>query len=82
MTFRFQEDDEVILKNDQDHAWFLPAGSRGVVFCQYATNPPSYEVTFKDVRGSAFGVVVCEDEIEPVRGARAATPVHSAVSTA
>jgi len=82
MTFRFQEDDEVILKNDQDHAWFLPAGSRGVVFCQYATNPLSYEVTFLDIRDQAFGTVVYEDEIELVRGAMSATPIRSAVKAA
>ncbi len=64
MTFRFQDGDEVMLKDGEGHAWFLPAGSRGIVFCQYATTPPAYEVNFRDVKGEAFGSVVYEDEIE------------------
>lgn len=64
MTFRFQEDDKVVLKTGEDHAEFLPAGSQGVVHCQYTTTPPAYEVTFLDSQGEQFGTIVCEDEIE------------------
>jgi len=64
MTFKFQDGDEVMLKNGEGHAWFLPAGSRGIVFCQYATNPPAYEVNFRDVEGEGFGSVVYKEEIE------------------
>ena len=67
MTFKFQEGDEVTLKDGEGHAWFLPAGSRGIVFCQYATNPPAYEVNFRDVKGEVFGSVVYEEEIELAR---------------
>lgn len=66
MMFRYQKDDEVILKAGESHAWFLPTGSRGVVFCQYTTTPPSYEVNFEDVEGQQFGTIVDEDEIEAV----------------
>ena len=66
MKFRFQDGDEVVLKNGEDHAWFLPTGSRGVVFCQYSTTPPAYEVNFCDIRGETFGAVVYEDELDMV----------------
>ncbi len=81
MTFRFQCGDEVMLKDGERHAWFLPAGSRGTVFCQYATTPPAYEVNFRDVKGEEFGSVVYEDEVEPVRE-RAAPPGRKAVTVA
>ncbi len=65
MTFRFQEGDTVALK--EDHTKFLPAGSRGTVFCQYDTAPPAYEVNFQDAAGDLFGAIMHEDEIEPAR---------------
>lgn len=70
MTFKFQEGDAVALR--EDHTEFLPAGSRGTVFCQYDTTPPAYEVNFQDTAGELFGAVMYEDEIEPVHK-RAAT---------
>ena len=79
MKFRFQDGDEVALRADRH--WFLPAGSRGIVFCQYATDPPAYEVNFQDVRGKIFGAVVEEDEIE-VLHEKAVLPIFEAVKTA
>jgi len=67
MTFKFQEDDEVVLINGEGHASFLPVGSFGTVFCQYTTTPPAYEVNFKDVSGEDFGSIVYENEIELAR---------------
>ena len=61
--FRFQEGDEVVLLNSENHTDFLPVGSHGVVFCQYTTTPPAYEVTFRDSRGEDFGTIVQENEI-------------------
>ncbi len=62
MTFKFQEGDTVALKEDQSD--YLPAGSRGTVFCQYHTTPPAYEVNFWDTAGELLGAIMCEDEIE------------------
>lgn len=81
MTFRFQDGDEVMLKDGEGHAWFLPVGSRGIVFCQYATSPPAYEVNFRDVRGEEFGSVVYEDEIELARDV-VTSPTREAVRAA
>lgn len=67
MTFRFQDGDKVVLTKGEGHAEFLSTGSRGVVFCQYTTTPPAYEVNFLDSRGEEFGAVVYEDEIELVQ---------------
>ena len=64
MIFRFQEGDEVVLKSGKDYSQFLRTGSRGVVFCQYVTTPPAYEVTFGSVDGKQYGAIVDEDEIE------------------
>ena len=67
MRFKFQDGDQVVLKNGEDHAWFLAAGSQGVVFCRYATKPPAYEVNFRDLRDEEVGAVVYEAEIELMR---------------
>lgn len=64
MTFKFQDGDEVVLKNSEGHASFLQVGSLGTVFCQYATTPPAYEVNFRDVNGEEFGSIVYENEVE------------------
>jgi len=64
MTYRFQEGDEVVLKDPESHSRFLQVGSRGVVFCQYATTPPAYEVNFEGVEGRQFGTIAYEDELE------------------
>ena len=64
MMFRYQEGDEVVLKNGEGHVWFLPTGSRGVVFCQYTTTPPAYEVTFTGIGGRSVGNIFYEDELE------------------
>lgn len=61
--FRFQEGDEVVLLNSEGHTDFLPVGSHGVVFCQYTTMPPAYEVTFRDSQGERFGTIVYETEL-------------------
>lgn len=61
--FRFQEGDEVVLLNAEGHTDFLPVGSRGVVFCQYTTTPPAYEVNFRDSTGDSFGTIVQENEL-------------------
>ena len=79
MTFKFQEDD--IVAPQEDHTNFLPAGSRGTVFCQYGTVPPAYEVNFQDTAGELFGAVMYEDEIESVRE-RVAPPKREAVRAA
>ena len=68
--FRFQEDDEVVLKDGKDYSQFLRAGSRGVIFCQYATTPPAYEVTFEGVDGKPFGGIFYEGEIEALQKAQ------------
>ena len=41
----------------------LPPGSQGVIEAWYNTEPPSYEVTFRDADGEEFGMPVSEDEI-------------------
>ncbi len=65
MTHKYQEDDQVALVEDfTDH---LPAGSVGVVFCQYTTTPPSYEINFVDTTGRSIGNIFYEDEIESVQ---------------
>ena len=79
MTFRFQEGDAVALK--EGHTAFLPTGSEGIVFCQYTTSPPAYEVNFQDVNGEEFGSVVYEDELEPSRS-EAVMGVREAVGVA
>ena len=62
MTHKYQKDDQVALKEDfADH---LPAGSLGVIFCQYTTTPPAYEITFVDTSGQGVGGIFYEDEIE------------------
>ena len=61
--FRFQEGDEVVLLNSDGHADFLPDGTQGVVFCQYTTMPPAYEVIFRNSQGEDFGTIVQENEI-------------------
>lgn len=70
MTFRFQEGDEVVLKNGEDHSRFLRTGSHGVVFCQYTTTPPAYEVNFEGVDGKQFGSIMFEDDIEAAQNAQ------------
>jgi len=77
MTFKFQDGDEVVLKDGEGHASFLPVGSFGVVFCQYATTPPAYEVNFRDVNGEEFGSIVYEDEAESAHNV-VAVPVREA----
>lgn len=59
--FTFHEGDAVILKKDQGN--LLRAGSRGVVICQYATQPPSYEVNFMDSDGKEFGAILDERDL-------------------
>ena len=62
MTHKYQEDDQVALK--EDFADYLPAGSVGVIFCQYTTTPPAYEINFVDITGRVVGGIFYEDEIE------------------
>ena len=79
--FRFQEGDKVVLLNSEGHTDFLPVGSQGVVFCQYTTTPPAYEVTFRDSQGKSFGTIVYENELGPANAA-AAQPLREAVGAA
>ena len=81
MTFKFQEDDKVVLIDGEGHASFLPVGSLGIVFCQYTTTPPAYEVNFRDVSGKELGSIVYEDEIELARDG-VTVPVREAAWTA
>jgi hypothetical protein len=67
MVFKFEEGDEVVLRNGEGHSSFLTAGSRGVIFCQFASDPPAYEVNFRDSMGQEFGSIVYEDDIEMMR---------------
>lgn len=60
---RFNEGDAVTLTVDYYAALNLPPGSQGVIFALYATEPPAYEVTFRDVGGEEFDMPVTEDEI-------------------
>jgi len=62
MTHKYQEDDQVALR--EDFADYLPAGSLGTIFCQYSTTPPAYEITFLDTGGRGVGGIFYEDEIE------------------
>ena len=64
MTHKYQEDDQVALK--EDFADYLPAGSVGVIFCRYTTTPPAYEITFTGTSGQGVGGIFYEDEIESV----------------
>ena len=67
MKHKYQADDQVALK--EDFADYLPAGSVGVVFCQYMTTPPAYEITFVDTSGRGVGGIFDEDDIETVQKA-------------
>ena len=68
MTHKYQEDDQVVLL--EDFADYLPAGSIGVVFCQYTTAPPAYEVNFVDTTGRSVGNIFYEDEIVALQKAQ------------
>ncbi len=61
MNFKFQEDEQVVL--GCEYADLLPAGSVGVVFCAYATDPPAYEVNFRTVNGSEYASIVEEADL-------------------
>ena len=65
MTHKYQENDQVALK--EDFADYLPAGSVGVIFCQYTVTPPAYEITFLGTDGRGVGGIFYEDEIEAVQ---------------
>ena len=65
MTHKYQEDDQVILK--EDFADYLPGGSVGIVFCQYTTVPPAYEINFVDTTGRSVGGIFYEYEIEAIQ---------------
>jgi len=67
MTFKFREGETVALA--EDHPLLnLSAGDTGVVVCLYATEPPAYEVTFRDGEGTAFDCVMSEEELTRVAG--------------
>lgn len=68
MTFKHEEGDHVALV--EDFTDYLPAGSLGVIFCQYTTTPPAYEVNFVSTDGELIGNIFYEDEIEAVQKAQ------------
>jgi hypothetical protein len=62
MKHRFKEGDTVLLNDDRSIAG-LSAGTAGVVWCLYDTQPPSYEITFSDTEGRAFDATLSEEEL-------------------
>jgi hypothetical protein len=63
LIFKFREDELVALRRDlPQHG--LRAGDLGTVWALYATEPPSYEVTFRLPDGSNLGMIMDEDELE------------------
>lgn len=63
--FQFGEGTVVVLRNDRP-GLDLKAGDAGVVWALYQTQPPMYEVTFRDRSGQDFDVTMTEDEITEV----------------
>ena len=62
MKHQFNEGDFVTLTINYPTLG-LCAGSQGRVWALYATELPSYEVTFCDAGGEEFDMVVSEDEL-------------------
>ena len=63
--FKFQEGQSVVLREDRPSLG-LKAGDTGRVWALYASEPPSYEVTFGHSNDTAFDVTLAEDEVEAV----------------
>jgi hypothetical protein len=62
---KFHEGQSVSLLADYP-ALGLKAGDTGVVWAAYATDPASYEVTFRHQSGDAFDMTVGEIEIAAI----------------
>jgi hypothetical protein len=60
--FKFKEDDRVALCATNPYS-DLNLEGEGVVFALYNSDPPSYEVNWKDVNGVSIGMVMDEEEI-------------------
>ena len=71
--FKFQEGEVVSLASDESMSRFK-AGDRGVIWAQYTTEPPAYEVNFRDAEGKEFGAVVYEHELAAVTATPAVAP--------
>ena len=53
----------------------LPAGTLGVVWGVYDTDPPSFEATFIDSAGDAHDIMFQPDEVELTDAAAAPQPI-------
>lgn len=60
--FKFKAGD-VVAHREGRASLGLAAGSLGVVWCLYTTDPPAYEVTFWIRDGRAFEMTVYENEV-------------------
>ncbi len=67
--FKFHEGQSVALREDRPSLG-LKSGDTGVVWAQYATEPPAYEVTFGRSDDVDFDMTVTEDEVEAVDTSR------------
>ncbi len=61
--FHFQEGETVAVKANYPSLG-LRAGDTGTVWALYQSEPPAYEVTFRDRDGREFDMTVYEEEIE------------------
>jgi hypothetical protein len=71
MKSRFQAGDRVLLMQEYPDLG-LKAGAAGVVWMEYAGEPPAYEVTFRDADGNEFDLTVSATEIAAARSGAAA----------
>ncbi len=62
MKHQFKEGETVLLTTNYP-APGLEIGAQGRIWVLYASEQPSYEVTFRDATGEDFNMVVSEDEI-------------------
>ncbi len=63
--FRFNEGERVALCSSYPELG-LKAGDTGTIWCLYATDPPQYEVTFRDSAGVEFDMTVEESELRAI----------------
>ena len=61
---KFKIDDKVVITRDIPNV--LSAGTVGSVWAIYATNPPSYEVTFFESTDEEISIYLYRDELEPL----------------
>ena len=59
---RFRKSAEVAVREDHPDLG-LRAGDSGIVWALYDTNPPAYEVAFRDADGVEFDFLMEQDEL-------------------